>query len=227
MFGSDGAGSGAAAAFVELCCRADVGITIPERIDGLCCATPWKSKGLTSGYDRMQSRVRSALWATTQHGRLPVVCEASSCAEGLERLLAADDDFPGIRVVDALTFTVTELLPRLPEPIKVGSVAVHPTCSTTRLGTTDALLAIAGALAADVEVPLDWGCCAFAGDRGMLHPELTASATAREAAEVNQREHDLYLSSNRTCEIGLSRASGRHYEHAIEALERATRSGPG
>ncbi len=30
--------------------------------------------------------------------------------------------------------------------------------------------------------PDDWGCCAFAGDRGMLHPELTASATAAEAA---------------------------------------------
>ena len=57
----------------------------------------------------------------------------------------------------------------------------------------------------------------------MLHPELTASATAPEAAEVNQREHDLYLSSNRTCEMGLGRATGRPYEHAIEALERATR----
>jgi D-lactate dehydrogenase len=151
------------------------------------------------------------------------VCEASSCAEGLERLLGAGDGFPGIRVVDALTFTVTELLPKLPQSTKVGSAAVHPTCSTTRLGTTDALLTIAGALADDVEVPLDWGCCAFAGDRGMLHPELTASATAREAAEIKQRDHDLYLSSNRTCEMGLSRASGRHYEHAIEALERATR----
>ena len=35
-----------------------------------------------------------------------------------------------------------------------------------------------------VEVPENWGCCAFAGDRGMLHPELTASATAKQAAEV-------------------------------------------
>ena len=40
------------------------------------------------------------------------------------------------------------------------------------------------AVAAEVTVPVDWGCCGFAGDRGLLHPELTASATAREAAEV-------------------------------------------
>jgi D-lactate dehydrogenase len=89
--------------------------------------------------------------------------------------------------------------------------------------TTGSLLAIAQTLADSVDVPQSWGCCAFAGDRGMLHPELTASATRPEAAEVNQRPYDLYLSSNRTCEIGLTRATGHTYEHVLEALERATR----
>jgi D-lactate dehydrogenase len=224
MFGQQGEEPDAAAAFAALCSRAGVPVRIPSSIGSLCCTTPWKSKGLTQGYDVMGERVLHALWDATEHGRLPVVCEASSCAEGLERLTSGRTDFPGIAVVDALTFTVEELLPRLPRVDRVGSAAVHPTCSTTRLGTTDALTAIASALAARVEVPQDWGCCAFAGDRGMLHPELTASATAREAAEVNRTTYDLYLSSNRTCEIGLSRATGRRYEHVLQALERATRA---
>lgn len=225
MFGTAGPGGDAASAFDELCRRAGVAVAVPPAIDSLCCATPWKSKGLTVGRDAMRAKVLPALWEATDHGRLPVVCEASSCTEGLAALLGPQRDFPGVRVIDALEFTVAELLPRLPAPRTVRSAAVHPTCSTTRMGTTAALTSIAAALATDVVVPDDWGCCGFAGDRGMLHPELTASATAAEAEEVRRAEHDLYLSSNRTCELGLSRATGMRYEHALQALERATRVG--
>src|SRR5699024_12181236 len=60
-------------------------------------------------------------------------------------------------------------------------------------------------------------CCGFAGDRGMLHPELTASATAGQADEIArlETEHgrfDAYLSANRTCEMGMSRATDRRSE---------------
>ena len=57
----------------------------------------------------------------------------------------------------------------------------------------------------------------------MLHPELTASATAREAAEVGERGFAAYASTNRTCEIGMSRATDRTYRHILELLEEATR----
>jgi len=62
----------------------------------------------------------------------------------------------------------------------------------------------------------------------MLHPELTAAATRAEAAEValHARDHgaaDAYASSNRTCEMGLSRATGQDYVHVVELLEAATR----
>jgi D-lactate dehydrogenase len=57
----------------------------------------------------------------------------------------------------------------------------------------------------------------------MLHKELTASATAKEATEVNSREYDAYLSANRMCEIGMDRATGRAYHSVLMELERATR----
>jgi D-lactate dehydrogenase len=68
-------------------------------------------------------------------------------------------------------------------------------------------------------------CCGFAGDRGFLHPELTAAATAPEAAEVGRQSFDAYLCTNRTCEIGLERATGRPYESVIYLLEELTRPG--
>jgi D-lactate dehydrogenase len=73
-------------------------------------------------------------------------------------------------------------------------------------------------------VPLDLGCCAFAGDRGLLFPELTPSATAKESAEVNTREYGGYYSSNITCEIGMSEATGKDYMGIVYLVERASRS---
>ena len=80
-------------------------------------------------------------------------------------------------------------------------------------------------VADEVHVPDDWGCCAFAGDRGMLHPELTASATAREAANVAALPADAHASCNRTCELGMTRATGRQYRHVLELLAEVTRPG--
>lgn len=216
----DGAG-GAARALIRLSDRAGLGLRVPEGIDSLCCSTPWKSKGLSSGYGAMSERVLPALWDATEGGRLPVICDASSCSEGLVRLFAKQERSSRLKVIDAVTYAAEQLVPRLPAPSRVGSAVLHPTCSMTRLQGTDALRVLAAMVAEDVVVPYDWGCCAFAGDRGMLHPELTASATRAEAREVNERDYDLYLSANRTCEIGLARATGKPYQHVLEALERA------
>ena len=72
-------------------------------------------------------------------------------------------------------------------------------------------------------MPQDWMCCGFAGDRGLLRPELTAAATGAGAASVAQRDFTAYASVNRTCEIGMTRATGRPYQHLLEIVEKATR----
>ena len=95
-----------------------------------------------------------------------------------------------------------------------------PTCSSTTLGLQKSLASIAQSLATEVTIPQNWGCCAFAGDRGMLHPELTSSATLAEANEISQGKYDLFLSTNRTCEIGMSQATGADFEHILCALDR-------
>jgi D-lactate dehydrogenase len=224
MFGPAEGAPGVTRAFLDLCDRAGVHITTPEGIASMCCGTPWKSKGLSEGYEEMRERVLPALWEASEHGRIPVVVDAASCTEGVEKLIGSNDErFPGLSIIDAVEFVDTRILPSLTVTAPIGSLALHPTCSSTHLGTNDALSRIAASIATEVVIPDDWGCCAFAGDRGMLHPELTASATAREAASVKSRDFDAYASTNRTCELGLTRATGHEYEHLLETLERATR----
>ena len=104
----------------------------------------------------------------------------------------------------------------------MGSAAVHPTCSVREAGLAAKLEAIAAALADEVTVPVEATCCGFAGDRGLLHPELTRSATAAEAAELAGSRHDAHLCGNRTCEIGLEQATGSPYESFVLLLEKLT-----
>ena len=221
MFGpATSDGMGARVAFETLCERAGIEMRTPEGIADLCCGTPWKSKGLSAGYDTMKSTVLPRIDQADPTGSVPLVCDASSCAEGL-RIMQGHG--ASRTVIDAVTFVHDVVLPLLPTPRKLGRVAVHPTCSSTHLGSTDALLELARHLAHDVYVPPSWGCCAFAGDRGMLHPELSESATAIQAAEIVSAGADAHVSSNRTCELGMTRATGRPYRHVLELLEEATR----
>ena len=226
MFGPAAGGEGAGKAFLEVCERAGVRVRVPQGIGSLCCGTPWKSKGFEQGYQAMAARVLADLWVATGGGELPVVCDAASCTEGLEtiqRTAAGDPKYARLRFVDSTEFVREQVLPKLVIERRLPSLALHPTCSSTQLGANDALAEIAAALSDEVYVPPSWGCCAFAGDRGLLHPELTASATERQAAEINTREFGGYASVNRTCEIGMSKATGHTYRHILEYLAEATR----
>jgi D-lactate dehydrogenase len=219
MFAPVGDG-GAGESLVRLVERAGLELSTPDDLPSLCCGTPWKSKGLIDGYAQMRDRVAASLLRATDSGRLPVVSDAASCTEGLTVLLDAAGEH-GIRVVDAVTFVDEHVLSLLPVADRVASVTIHPTCSSTRLGITGAIERIAAAAADTVVVPEGWGCCGFAGDRGMLHPELTAAATVPEAADVAAAASIEHASVNRTCELGMTRATGHAYRHILQVLDDA------
>jgi D-lactate dehydrogenase len=77
----------------------------------------------------------------------------------------------------------------------------------------------------DLEVmqPQDWSCCAFAGDRGLLHPELIASATPAEAQDVARHGGASLVSVSRACELGMTHSTGRGCRHVLEILHETTR----
>ncbi|MET8727512.1 FAD-binding and (Fe-S)-binding domain-containing protein [Streptomyces parvus] len=218
-----------AEAVVAVSGRAGKPVWIPEDVTGTCCATIWHSKGYDAGNRIMANRIVEAAWGWTAGGALPLVVDASSCTLGIAEevvpYLTEDNRalHRELTVVDSLVWAAEELLPHLTVFRTAGSAVLHPTCSMEHLGDVGQLRALAEACAQEVVVPDDAGCCAFAGDRGMLHKELTDSATAKEAAEVGRRPYDAYLSANRMCEIGMERATGHPYRSALIELEHATR----
>lgn len=169
------------------------------------------------------------LWRWSGEGRLPVVIDAASCtgaiADPAEGVLSEENAgrLAQMEIVDSVAWAL-RLLPDLEIGERVPSATAHPTCATRRLSLAPSLRTLAEALADDVYVAPSATCCAFAGDRGISHPELTASATHPQAEELAGRRFDAHLSSNRTCEIAMTRATGSPYESVVSLLERLSRA---
>ncbi len=219
-------------ALVAVSQRAGVPLWIPDDVVGNCCGTVWHSKGYHDGNQLMANRVVESLWRWSGEGALSVVIDASSCTHGLvddvkEYLTPENRErHSRLRLLDAIAWVHDEVLPRLVPKRKVESAVLHPGCSAQLLGLSPKLSAIAQALADEAVVPVHAGCCGFAGDRGFLHPELTESATADEAAEVAERGYSAYLGTNRMCEVGMQLATGAQYRSFVYLLEELTRPEP-
>jgi D-lactate dehydrogenase len=216
-------------ALVGVSARAGWPVAIPDGVEGSCCGLPWSSKGFDAAHRYKANEMVERLWRWSEEGTLPVVVDAASCtgaiADPAEGVLTEENAgrLAQMEIVDSVAWAL-RLLPHLEIEEKVGSATVHPTCATRRLGLAQPLRALAEALAEDVYVAPSATCCGFAGDRGMTHPELTASATRPQAEELAGRRFDAYLSSNRTCEIAMTRATGERYESPLLLLERLTRA---
>jgi D-lactate dehydrogenase len=175
------------------------------------------AKGYSEGGRYMAAKTNAAFARWTDGGQLPVVIDASSCTHGVR------DHVAGVEVLDAIEWVHDRLLPELQVSRRVGAVAIHPTCASKHLGLGPRLAALAAAVADEAVVPAATSCCGFAGDRGLLHPELAAAATRDESAEVSGRSYDAYVSSNRTCELGLQQATGQPYGSVMQLVEELTR----
>jgi D-lactate dehydrogenase len=209
--------------------RANVRLIIPSMITGTCCGMPFSSKGYVAAYQAALHRTIKKFWEWSEHGNYPIVIDTTSCTHTLrtcsDSLSDADRElYNQITFLDSIEFIHDILLPILNvQPLPLD-VILHPNCSARKLGLDSKMFAIAECCARSTAVPLTLGCCGFAGDRGLLFPELTASATEMESSEVNAREYDGYYSSNITCEIGMSAATGREYRSVVYLVEEASRS---
>ncbi|MFZ9227977.1 MAG: FAD-binding and (Fe-S)-binding domain-containing protein, partial [Candidatus Nanopelagicales bacterium] len=205
--------------FLSLCNKAGLNVLIPEDIDQLCCATPWSSKGLTQGFEEMALKTSTSILKHLKDPAVEVVSDASSCSQGLQNLLKDTS----VATKDLVQFIAESVLPKLEINRKVSTLALHPTCSGVEMGTNKFLNQIALSIADEVITPLDWSCCGFAGDRGLLHPELTESATEKEAQEIKNQEIQYFASTNKPCQIALSKATGKKYVHIVELLDELSR----
>lgn len=217
--------------FLRVCRAAGIGVVVPKGLTGSCCSQIYSSKGFSDAWRAMAAQTLDRLWEASGEGRLAVVTDVSSCALTFRSLRPALDAerrsrYDAMRFLDSVEFLHERVLPRVP-PIRLQrEVVLHPVCSLERMGAVGKLLAVAGHFSEDVVIPVEAGCCGMAGDRGFTNPELTSSATRKEAFEVSAMGKDACYSSTRTCEIALSEATGRDYVSILYLVDEALRTEP-
>lgn len=202
---------------VELLRRAGYAPILPAGFDSLCCGQMLASKGMTEEAEGMSRTLEAALMAASENGRYPVIMDASTCSARMQQHLAGR-----LKLYDFHEFAVDALLPRLMIRKQAGPVALHVNCSVRKNGADAKLRTLLRACADEIVEPASVTCCGFAGDRGFVVPELNQHALRKIHNEL-PAGCACGVSTNRTCEIGLSAETGINYQSIAYLLEKCSR----
>lgn len=199
---------------VSLLAKAGYEVIFPENMSSLCCGTIWESKGMPEIADRKTKELEDALWKASEEGRYPVLCDQSPCLHRMKHKIKR------MRLYEPSEFILEFLADRLDFHKTDTPVAIHLTCSMRLMHKTDKMLELAHMCSTNVVVPEGVGCCGFAGDKGMTHPELNKYALRKLKAQV--KGIPVGYSNSRTCEIGLATNSGIPYVSIAYLVNRCT-----
>ena len=201
---------------VELLNKAGYDVIFPERMDSLCCGTIWESKGLPEQAEKKVIELEEALYKASEQGRYPVVCDQSPCLHRMKSKMTK------VKLYESAEFVWTFLKDRLTFTPVDTPVSLHLTCSTKLMKLDKMIYDLACLCSTEVFIPEGVGCCGFAGDKGMTHPELNAYALRKLAAQLKERGIATGYSNSRTCEIGLQTNSGVPYRSIIYLVNQVT-----
>jgi D-lactate dehydrogenase len=202
---------------VALLQKAGFEVVIPEHCAALCCGQPFASKGLPQQAETKLREIEKALFKASRNGQDPIVFDTSPCT-----YRAQHEQPTELKIYDLTEFLHDFVLERLEFQKLPETVAIHPTCSTIKMGLQTQLKTLAETCVENVVVPDQVTCCGWSGDRGFTFPELNASAL-RDLKPSLPEECTAGYSTSRTCEIGLSLHSGRYYRSIVYLVDRCSR----
>jgi D-lactate dehydrogenase len=202
---------------IELLRRAGYDPILPEGFDALCCGQMLASKGMAEEAEAMSHTLEAALLKASNNGKYPVIMDASSCSIRMQKHV-----LDRIQLYDFHEFAHDALLPRLMLTKEAGPIALHVNCSVRKNGSDAKLKKLLAACAEEIIEPAGVTCCGFAGDRGFIVPELNQHALRKIHSELPSN-CACGVSTNRTCEIGLTAETGMTYQSIAYLLEKCSR----
>ena len=202
---------------LEVLIRAGYAPIMPEGFDKLCCGQMLASKGMADEADGMSRTLEAALMKASANGKYPVIMDASTCSVRMQKHLAGR-----LKLYDFHEFAHDALLPRLMLSKQPGPIALHVNCSVKKSGSDATLKTLLAACVEEIIEPAGITCCGFAGDRGFVVPELNQHALRKIHDEL-PANCACGVSTNRTCEIGLTAETGRTYRSIAYLLEECSR----
>jgi D-lactate dehydrogenase len=209
---------------ISLAQKAGMAIYIPQESKGSCCGQAFSSKGFSEAYKYSANQMIGKLWEWTDHGKVPVVLDITSCTYSLKtcRPYLNEENrplFDQLTIMDSIEFSSDILLSRLTIHKKADEVIMHPVCSVHKMNLSSRIIKIANETSEKPVIPFNAGCCGMAGDRGFYYPGLVESATKKEATEVIEHTSVSCYSSGKPCEMSMSESTGKNYRSIFYLLD--------
>jgi D-lactate dehydrogenase len=201
---------------VTLLQRAGYEPVVPERLTGQCCGQPFLSKGFPADAQKLGGQLETRLASLSGKGSCAVVTDASTCAKHLRE---HHGDTP---VADSAAFLLAEVLPHLAITKPLPVLAVHHNCSAQRMKEQAIIETLARAIATRIAILSSVTCCGYAGDKGLVVPELNAHATRFVKSDIPP-DCTIGVSTVSTCATGLSERAGIPFVSFASLLEYVSR----
>jgi len=196
--------------------RAGFTVLFPDNLNALCCGMPWESKGYFKIADRKSSQLEQELLKASNNGEIPILVDTSPCLYRMRKVMQKD-----LKMYEPVEFALDFLMNNLTIHKIPEKVALHSTCTTTKLGLKEKLLQLGNLCAQEAIIPENVGCCGFAGDKGFSQPEINEWGLRHLKEEVHGCKSA--YSNSKTCEIGLSTHSGIEYQSVFYLIDKASK----
>jgi D-lactate dehydrogenase len=209
-------------AVMSLLSKAGYQVIFPDNLSDLCCGMPFASKGFKKQGDFKSKELLKEINSASESGKYPVLFDMSPCLYRIKEFMNGKaNEYRHLSIYEPVEFILEHLTDKLQFNKQNTTLAIHSTCSSTKMNLQDKLERLARMCAENVIIPKETGCCGWAGDRGFTYPELNASALSNLKREISESCKQGY-STSRTCEIGLSLHSGIVYESIIYLVDNCT-----
>jgi D-lactate dehydrogenase len=195
--------------------RAGFTVLFPENLNKLCCGMPWESKGYFKIADRKSSELETELWKASNGGEIPILVDTSPCLYRMRKVMNKN-----LKMYEPVEFALDFLLDKLTIRKIPEKIALHSTCTTTKMGLKDKLLQLGNLCAEEAIIPNNVGCCGFAGDKGFSQPEINQWGLRHLKEGVHECQSA--YSNSKTCEIGLSTHSGLEYKSIFFLIDKCS-----
>ena len=193
---------------------------IPNEINSLCCGMPFASKGFDKAHTSITEKTFDELYSLSEYGQIPILLDMSPCSYHI-RSINNDkrDSLHFIDIIELLHDKIDELTSYYDSS---KEVLIHHTCSGQKMQQEKMLEEIVRTLAGNVKTPLVNGCCGAAGDRGLLFPELTNSASENCSSTYSDiSKNALGVSTSKMCELSMTNSTEIPFYSIIEFVYQA------
>ncbi len=205
---------------MDLAPKLGVQFIIPNEINSLCCGMPFASKGFDKAHISITEKSFDILYSLSEHGQIPILLDMSPCSYHIRSINNNKrDSIHFIDIVELFHDKIDELSSYYDSSTEV---LIHHTCSGQKMQQEKMLEEIVRTLAGTVNTPFVNGCCGAAGDRGLLYPELTNSASENCSSMYSDISNNaLGVSTSKMCELSMTNSTEIPFYSIIEFVHQA------